>query len=188
MDDAARRIGITPDEIRMRNFVKEFPYVSRLGGTLTDSDYVGAMGALLRVFRYEERVKEAAVLRSQGRNVGVGLAAAVEQCRPLCSITGSMFYNQPQYAAVTLRMHPDGSVSILSGDAPQGQARSTTMARVVARELGADPALIEVYTGDTLLSPVTNSNTDVTTVCAVADPGTTHQASQDRQPAHGGGV
>lgn len=171
MDDAARRVGITPNEIRMRNFVKQFPYVSRLGGTLTDSDYVGAMGELLRVFRYEERVKEAAVLRSQGRNVGVGLAAAVEQCRPLCSITGSMFYNQPQYAAVTLRIHPDGSVSILSGDAPQGQARSTTMARVVARELGADPALIEVYTGDTLLSPVTNSNTDVTTVCAVAAQG-----------------
>jgi len=168
MDDAARRLGITPSEIRMRNFVQAFPYVSRLGGVLTDSDYVGAMGELLKAFRYDDRIREAAALRGRGRRVGVGLAMAVELCRPLCSITGSMFYNQPQYAAVTLRMHPDGSVSILSGDAPQGQARSTTMARVVARELGADPERIEVYTGDTLMSPVTNSNTDVTTVCAVA--------------------
>lgn len=171
MDDAARQLGITPSQIRMRNFVRQFPYVSRLGGVLYDSDYVGTLGGLLQAFRYDERVKEAATLRSRGRRVGVGIAVAVELCRPLCSITGSMFYNQPQYAAVILRMHPDGSVSILSGDAPQGQARSTTMARVVARELGADPARIEVYTGDTLLSPVTNSNTDVTTVCAVASRG-----------------
>lgn len=168
MDDAARQLGVTPSQIRMTNFVKEFPYFSKLGGSLTDSDYVGALGKLLQEFRYDERVKEAEALRSQGRRVGVGIAVAVELCRPLCSITGSMFYNQPQYAAVTLRIHPDGSVSILSGDAPQGQGRSTTMARVVARELGADPAQIEVYTGDTLLSPVTNSNTDVTTVCALA--------------------
>ena len=168
MDDAARSLGLTPVQIRMGNFVRQFPYASPLGGSLSDSDYVGTLRELQQTFRYDERVQEALVLRSQGRRVGVGIATAVELCRPLCSITGSMFYNQPQYAAVTLRMHPDGSVSILSGDAPQGQARATTMARVVARELGADPALIEVYTGDTLLSPVTNSNTDVTTVCVNA--------------------
>ena len=28
--------------------------------------------------------------------------------------------------------------------------------------------MIEVYSGDTLLSPITNSNTDVTSVCAIA--------------------
>lgn len=168
MDDAARRLGMSPVHIRMVNFVKKFPYQSPLGGQLTDSDYLGTMRKLLDRFRYEERRAEAAKLRAQGRKVGVAVAAAVELCRPLCSLTGSMFYNQPQYASVVLRMHPDGSISILSGDAPQGQARATTMVRVVARELGANPALIEVYTGDTLLSPVTNSNTDVSSVCAKA--------------------
>jgi len=168
MDDAARRLGMPSEQIRMLNFVKQFPYQSPLGGKLTDSDYLGTMSKLLERFRYEERKAEAARLRAQGRRVGVAVVAAVELCRPLCSLTGSMFYNQPQYASVLLRMHPDGSVSVLSGDAPQGQARATTMVRVVARELGADPALIEVYTGDTLLSPVTNSNTDVSTACARA--------------------
>lgn len=42
------------------------------------------------------------------------------------------------------------------------------MAKVTAEELGADINMIEVYTGDTLLSPITNSNTDVTSVCAIA--------------------
>lgn len=42
------------------------------------------------------------------------------------------------------------------------------MAKVTAEELGVDPDFIEVYTGDTLLSPITNSNTDVTSVCAIA--------------------
>lgn len=168
MDDAAREFGMSPAEIRRVNFVKSFPYVSPLGGTLSDSDYTGAFDKLLKVFDYEGRLREAERLRAAGRLVGVGLASCVEVCRPMCSYAGSLSYNQPQYASVTLRMHPDGSVSILSGDAPQGQMRHSTMTQVVARELGADPALIEVYTGDTLLSPVTNSNTDVTSVCAIA--------------------
>jgi carbon-monoxide dehydrogenase large subunit len=168
MDDAARELGLSPAQVRLTNFVKQFPYVSPIGGSLTDSDYVGTMRQLLTLFKYDERVQEATKLRAQGRKVGVAVTAAVELCRPLCSIFGSMFYNQPQYAAVTLRMHPDGSLSILSGDAPQGQARASTMVRVVARELGANAEAVEVYTGDTALSPVTNSNTDVTTVCAMA--------------------
>lgn len=168
MDDAARKLGLSPAEIRLRNFVQKFPYTSALGGVLTDSDFVGTTRKLLDVFRFEDRRGEARQLRAQGKRVGVGLAACVEVCRPLCSFGGALFYNQPQYAAVTLRMYPDGSVSIMSGDAPQGQMRHTTMAKITARELGADPEAIEVYTGDTLLSPVTNSNTDVTSVCAIA--------------------
>jgi carbon-monoxide dehydrogenase large subunit len=168
MDDAARELRVSPVDIRLANFVKTFPYVSPLGGTLTDSDYVGTMSKLLTVFRYEERKQEAERLRAAGRKVGVGLAACVELCRPLCSFGGALFYNQPQYASVSLRMYPDGSVSIMSGDAPQGQMRHTTMAKVTAKELGADPESIEVYTGDTLLSPITNSNTDVASVCAIA--------------------
>jgi aerobic carbon-monoxide dehydrogenase large subunit len=168
MDDAARELRMSPAQIRSMNFVTAFPYVSPLGGTLSDSDYAGTFSKLLKVFGYEDRLREAERLRAAGRKVGIGLAACVEVCRPMCSYHGSLSYNQPQYASVTLRMHPDGSVTILSGDAPQGQMRHTTMAKVVAHELGADASLIEVYTGDTQYSPVTNSNTDVTSVCAIA--------------------
>jgi carbon-monoxide dehydrogenase large subunit len=168
MDDAARELKISPKQIRLVNLVKKFPYSSPLGMPLSDSDYVGSMERLFHAFRYEERVQEAARLRASGRKVGVGLAACVDVNRPLCSITGALFYNQPNYAAVTIRIYPDGSVSIMSGDAPQGQARHTTMSKVVAAELGVNLDAIEVYTGDTLLSPVTNSNTDVTSACGIA--------------------
>jgi len=168
MDDAARQLGISPAQIRQRNYVQAFPYTSPLGGVLTDSDYQGATRKMLNLFRFEDRRGEARQLRAEGHRVGVGMAACVEICRPLCSFGGAVFYNQPQYAAVTLRIYPDGSVSIFSGDAPQGQMRHTTMAKITARELGCDKESIEVYTGDTLLSPVTNSNTDVTSVCAIA--------------------
>ncbi|HVZ42203.1 MAG TPA: xanthine dehydrogenase family protein molybdopterin-binding subunit [Ramlibacter sp.] len=172
MDDAARELKISPAQIRLDNFVRSFPYASpiagALGGRLTDSDYAGTLGKLLDQWRYGERMEEAKRLRASGRWVGIGLAACVEICRPVCSIGGVLFYNQPQFAAVTLRMYPDGSLSIMSGDAPQGQMRHTTMAKVAAEELGIDPEVIEVHTGDTLLSPITNSNTDVASVCAVA--------------------
>jgi carbon-monoxide dehydrogenase large subunit len=168
MDDAARAVGISPLEIRMKNFVRQFPYRSPLGGSLTDSDYVATTNKLLEVFDYAGKQKEAARLRSLGRRVGIGISGCVELCRPQCSSMGALFYNQPNYASVALRMHPDGSVSVFSGDAPQGQMRHSTMAAVVARELGADPSMVDVVTGDTFLSPITNSNTDVTSVCALA--------------------
>ena len=172
MDDAARELGISPIDIRMINFVREFPYASPLasmrGGKLTDSDYIGSMQTLMKAFRMEERLEEVKRLRAQGRKVGIGVSTCVELCRPTCSFGGALLYNQPTYAAVSLRMYPDGSVSIMSGDAPQGQQRHTTMAKIVAEELGADARLVEVYTGDTLLSPVTQSNTDVASVCAIA--------------------
>src|SRR5262249_12728804 len=52
MDDAARELRISPAEIRSLNFVKAFPYVSPLGGTLSDSDYAGTFDKLLKVFGY----------------------------------------------------------------------------------------------------------------------------------------
>jgi carbon-monoxide dehydrogenase large subunit len=168
MDDAARALEISPAQIRFTNLVKQFPYQSPVGGRLVDSDYVGTLNKLLEVFKYDERQQEAARHRKAGRRVGIGLATCVELARPVCSTSGTLLLNQPHYASVNLRIYPDGSVSIMTGDAPQGQMRHTTMANVVAQELGADAALIEVYTGDTLLSPVTNSNTDVASVCAIA--------------------
>ncbi len=171
MDDAARKLNLSPLQIRLANLVKTFPYPSPLGGhrsMLNHSDYFGTVDKLLTEFRLEERQQEVKRLRASGRRVGIGLATCVETCRPLCSIGGVVGYNQPQYASVTMRMYPDGSVSIMTGDAPQGQMRHSTMARVTAKELGADINMIEVYTGDTLLSPITNSNTDVTSVCAIA--------------------
>lgn len=168
MDDAARLIGISPLEIRMRNFVHQFPYKSPLGGSLSDSDYLGTTARLVEVFDLEGKRREAARLRAEGRKVGVGIVGCVELCRPQCSPMGAIFYNQPNYASVILRMQPDGSVGIMSGDAPQGQGRQSTMVGVVVRELGADPEMVDVITGDTWLSPITNSNTDVTSVCGMA--------------------
>ena len=171
MDDAARKLSISPVQIRVANLVRTFPYVSPLGGQrsmLNSSDYLGTLDKLLTMFRYEERKVEVKQLRATGRRVGIGLATCVETCRPLCSIGGVVSYNQPQYASVVMRMYPDGSLSIMSGDAPQGQMRHTTMAKITAMELGAAVNMIEVYTGDTLLSPITNSHTDVTSLCAIA--------------------
>ena len=90
----------------------------QVSSVAASGDYSGTFDKLLKVFGYEDRLREAERLREAGRKVGVGLAACVEVCRPMCSYHGSLSYNQPQYASVTLRMHPDGSVTILSGDAP----------------------------------------------------------------------
>lgn len=169
MDDASRELGISSLDIRTVNLVRSFPHVSKLGGgALTDSDYLGSVDEFVRVFRYGERLDDVRKMRESGRCVGIGLAVCVDHCRPLCSPGGVLFFNQPQYSSVTMRMYPDGSVAVMCGDAPQGQMRHTTMAKVTSAELGVDVRSIDVYTGDTLLSPVVNSNTDVASVCAVA--------------------
>jgi len=59
----------------------------------------------------------------------------------------------PGHEAATLRMHPDGSLTLLVAIQSHGQGLETSLAQIVAHELGVHPDAIEVRHGDTALSP-----------------------------------
>ncbi len=148
VDVVARATGIDPAEVRRRNFIQpeQFPYASSggkgLGGYVFDTgDYEKALDELLRVVDYEGLRREQEQARSQGRLLGVGLAAYVEVC------------GFEDWGAARIQVHADGSVTCYVETIDQGQGHRTSFAQLVASVLGLDISQVRIEQGDTATSP-----------------------------------
>ena len=154
MDKAAAAFGIGPDEIRRRNLVSSFPYTSVTGLVFDDASYqqtlAMAVAAVdLPAFRY--RQIEA---RRQGRYLGVGFATFSERTgygTPAFAARGMEI--TPGWETVDLAMDPSGFVEARIGASPHGQGLRTTLAQIIADELGIMPDRVKIIHGDTDRTP-----------------------------------
>jgi CO/xanthine dehydrogenase Mo-binding subunit len=131
MDDAARRLGIDRVEIRLRNLAsKGEAFVP--GDTPCDGDW-------------SESVRKAAAAigwdtpAAPGR--GRGLAVAIK-----ASATTGASYS-------IVRLHWDGSATVLAGTSDMGQGARTVLAQIAAHELGIPIESVNVVMGDTAVVP-----------------------------------
>lgn len=139
VDEAARVIGIGPDEIRRRNFIKpeQFPYTTQTGRMYDVGEFAGHMDlALERAGRagFETRRAEAA---ARGRLRGLGLATYIEAC----AFAGS----EPAH----VRLEGDGTVTVFIGTQSNGQGHATAYAQFVSEKLNLPISQIHVRQGDT---------------------------------------
>jgi carbon-monoxide dehydrogenase large subunit len=154
MDLAAAEFGLEPVEIRRRNLIDKFPYTSVTGLVFDEATYrqtLDMVSEALDVPAFRRRQSQA---RSQGRYLGIGFATFSER-------TG---YGTPAFAArgmgvtpgwetVELTMDPSGHLELRIGASPHGQGLPTTLAQLVADELGLSPDRIKVVHGDTDRTP-----------------------------------
>ena len=140
MDVAAAQFGLEPVEMRRRNLIEKFPYTSATDLIYDEATYrqtLDMASEALDVPAFRQRQKQA---RSQGRYLGIGFATFSER-------TG---YGTPAFAArgmgvtpgwetVELAMDPSGYVELRIGASPHGQGLRTTLAQLVADELGVTP-------------------------------------------------
>jgi len=147
VDLAARELGIDPVEIRKLNFVRDddFPFKAPSGLTYDSGRYALTLGRALELVGYENFRDEQATARRHGRYLGIGLSTFIETASTGPSRTGAMAGFE--YGAV--RMEPSGRVTVLTGTSPHGQGTETTLAQIVADELGVTPDDITVLHGDT---------------------------------------
>ena len=147
MDLVASELGLDPVAVRRKNFPTEFPYETATGLTYDSGDYVKALDRALEVGDYAglRRMQEAA--RAEGRVVGIGLSSYVEICAlgPSPAMpTGGFGWD-----SATVRVHPTGSVTVLTGVSPHGQGQETSFAQIAAEMLGLDLEDVDVVHGDT---------------------------------------
>jgi len=156
MDRAARRLGLDPTEIRLRNFIRDedFPYKSPSGIVWDRSSFTESLRKAREALDYKAARDEQARARAAGRWVGIGIASYVE----LTGI-GSAIPVSPGMPvstgteAATIRFDPAGKVTAVFGVASHGQGLETTLAQIVADEVGVPIEDVRVVHGDTDASP-----------------------------------
>lgn len=153
IDLAARKLGLDPVEIRLRNLVRaeEFPYKVASGIVWDRSSFVESLTGACEAISYDELRQKQAEARGEGRLFGIGIATYAELTGIGSRISAApgMPINTGTEQA-TLRLDSTGSVTASFGIASHGQGLETTLAQVIADELGAHIEDIRVLQGDTL--------------------------------------
>ena len=137
VDVAAREIGVAPDELRGRNFIRVLPYTTATGKIYDSGDFAGHLQRAQERAGWGGFEQRLAQSRAAGRLRGIGIATYVEAC-------GN---NGPD--AARIRLDDDGGVTVFSGAQSTGQGHATAYAQIVAEHLGLAPDRVRVTQGDT---------------------------------------
>jgi len=132
MDAAARKLGIDRAELRRRNLIgpDEMPYA--VGLTFRDGkplvyhggDFPRGQATALAMSGYDGFRMRQAAARAAGRHIGIGIGNYVEG-------TGL-----GPFEGVTVRVLTNGKIAVATGATNQGQGQRTTLAQIVADEVG----------------------------------------------------
>jgi aerobic carbon-monoxide dehydrogenase large subunit len=154
VDLAADELGIDPAELRRRNFINAFPYQTPVALQYDSGDYHTTLGMALQAADYagfEARRQEAT---RRGKYRGIGIATYIEACGIAPSaVVGSLGARAGLFESAAVRVHPTGSVSVLTGSHSHGQGHETTFAQLVADGLGIPIEAVDIVHGDTAKIP-----------------------------------
>jgi aerobic carbon-monoxide dehydrogenase large subunit len=139
VDAAARKLGLTPDAIRRKNFItpRAMPYKTATGKVYDSGDFTAHMKRAMEIANWKEFPKRAKAAKKQGLVRGIGLATYVEVCGTMGEETADV------------RLDPNGDVSVLIGTQSSGQGHQTAYAQIVAEQFGLAPERVHVFQGDT---------------------------------------
>jgi len=159
MDALARRVGKDPAEIRELNFIPPFSEAREVASGLQfdSGNYQATLDKAKELAGYDElrREQQASGGRRDGKLLGVGISTYIEICGLAPSqVLAALKYGAGGWDAATIRCHPTGKVTVVTGTSPHGQGHVTTWSQIAADALGVDPDDIEVLHGDTAVSPI----------------------------------
>jgi aerobic carbon-monoxide dehydrogenase large subunit len=157
IDMAARELGIDPAEMRRRNLVTaaEFPYRTASGIIWDRAGFQECLQSACDRADYPELLRLRDERRKDGHWVGIGLASYAELTGigSRISVAPGMPINTGTETS-TIRIDATGSVTAAFGISSHGQGLETTLAQVIADELGCRIEDIEIQHGDSALVPM----------------------------------
>ncbi len=130
MDIIAKELGIDPIELRLKNLLnKEEEFAP---GDPVDCDFKGGLKTLREAIDWK---------RERGENRGKGIA---------CFLKATI---APSISQAIVRVHPDGSATLLTSTTEMGQGGKTVLSQIAAEELGIPFDRITVAESDTSRTP-----------------------------------
>jgi carbon-monoxide dehydrogenase large subunit len=137
----ATKLGLDSIDVRRKNWLRkeDLPYtmVSENGFVIDAVSVPECTERALEILDVAKFRREQASLRPQGTYRGFGICSYVEP-----TVFGG-------YDVATVRVDPTGTVTAAIGISGHGQGYETTMAQVVADELGVDIAQVRIVQNDT---------------------------------------
>jgi carbon-monoxide dehydrogenase large subunit len=152
VDMVADELGMDPADVRRKNFIPadQFPAEVITGVIYDSGNYEAAFEKALASIDYSGFRRRQEEARRQGKYLGIGLCSYVEICGMAPSqVLGAVGGGAGGWESATVRVHPTGKVTVLSGACWHGQGHDTGFAQIVADELGVPVEDVEVVHGDT---------------------------------------
>lgn len=151
MDLGAKALGLDPMEIRRRNLVRpeEFPYRIASGIIWDKTGFIECLEAAGEAAGYEQLRARQADARKEGRLFGIGIASYAELTGigSRIAVAPGMPINTGSETA-KISIDSTGAITAAFGVASHGQGLETTLAQIIADDLGASFDDIRVIQGD----------------------------------------
>ena len=139
IDEAARRLGIDPAELRRRNTIPPdaMPYKTSLTFTYDCGAFEKNMDDALGRADYAGFEARRAEAVARGRRRGIGISNTVHRASGL------------ELEAAQIRFDATGTATLMVGSVHHGQGHATTFTQIVCDRLGLEPGAVRFVSGDT---------------------------------------
>lgn len=139
MDTAARELGLSPAEIRRKNFipVAAIPYKTATGCLYDSGEFERIMDRALESSDWSSFESRKTASAAKGKRRGIGMCYYIEATA-----------GNPTETA-TIRFEDSDIVTVAVGTQSSGQGHSTAYAQIVAERLGVPFENIQIVQGDT---------------------------------------
>jgi len=155
VDDAARKIGMDPLEIRRRNLIPDddYPCTAPTGLPFEKLSHHASLEKLAKMIDYDALREDQREARENGIYRGIGIATFIEVTNP-----GATFYGIGGAAisaqdGATLRLDAKGNLIVEISVTEQGQGTEAVVAQCAATAMGISLEKVRVITGDTDVTP-----------------------------------
>lgn len=171
VDRMARKLGMDPFELRLRNLLQpdDLPWTVPSGAIYDSGDYPRSLRMAAEAVAYDVHRAAPKVPRADGRIVGIGFSSFVERTgyasARFLAKRGSQF---GAHESLTLRANRSGGVDVYTGVSSIGQSGETAIAQLCSETLGIAYERICVHSGDTASSPLNTGAFASRTLIAVA--------------------
>jgi carbon-monoxide dehydrogenase large subunit len=141
VDQCAVDMGMTPDAIRLLNFIapEQLPYTTPGNRMIDTGEFAEHMQLCMERADWIAFPQRNTRAKQAGKIRGIGMSTYVEAC----AFTGS----EPAFA----RLEDDGRILIRIGTQSNGQGHDTAYSQLAAEKFGVDVDRIIVHQGDTAM-------------------------------------
>jgi carbon-monoxide dehydrogenase large subunit len=140
LEVSARKFGMSPAELRRKNFITTFPHQTPVIMNYDAGDFATSLDAAMKAADYAGFEKRREKARKAGKLRGIGFSCYIEACgiAPSAAV-GSLGAGVGLWESAEVRVNAVGTIEVLTGSHSHGQGHETTFAQLVAQRLAVPP-------------------------------------------------